>query len=436
MIESDGYAKYWATYWAEVIAAKITDRRGMLAYRPFEEWMTEQIKLNRGWDKIAHDLVCAEGQVVPGEKGDGRTFLMLAHLGPDAPVERAAEVSRIFLGMQIQCAQCHDHPSDIWKREQFHEFAAYFARTGDRLVPAGDMKFGIRVFGKFFGEHKMPSKEDPAKGTNIQPKFLDGREGPKFANDQKRREALSIVMVENENPWFAASYVNRIWSKLLGQGFYQPIDDIGPQKEAVHHETLLRLVGAFQGSNYDTREFLRSVIHSNAYQREARLGKTQDEHLLFAAVYPSRLSAESLWENLSETMEGVGGPFARFVKVNPLFFARSYEGQFKSQFKFDPSAKPDEVEGAVAQALWFMNNPQIEDKIKVKGNNILVKLLKENPQDDLALKALYLKMLAREPSFTEQSKCMQYIRNAINRETAYEDLLWALINTTEFQSRR
>ena len=436
LLESEEYSRYWSQYWAEVISAKVTDRRGLLAYRPFEDWMALQLKNNTPWNQIAHELITAEGEVMPGDKSDGRTFLMLGHLGPDAPVERASEVSRIFLGIQIQCAQCHDHPSDIWKREQFHEFAAYFARTGDRLVPAGNMRFGLRVHGRFFGEHKMPSKEDPAKGTTVHPRFLDGSEGPKNASDKKRREALVASMTSQDNPWFAAAYVNRIWGKLLGQGFYQPIDDMGPQKELVQQEAFLRLVGAFQAMKYDGKAFLRLVLNTKAYQRQTRIGETQEEHLLFAAVYPSRLDAEAFWQSLNDALGQVGGPFASFNRLNPLFFARSYEGQFRNQFKFDPSFRPDEVEGSVAQALWMMNNPQIEEKILAKPGNFLGKLLKDFPDDGQALRILYSRVLSRLPLAGEEERCKSHLASAKSREEGFEDLLWALINTTEFQSRR
>lgn len=436
LLASDAFARYWAGYWAEVISAKVTDRRGMLAYRPFEDWMTEQLEKNTPWDQVARELITAEGEVMPGDKSDGRTFLMLGHLGPDAPLERASEVSRIFLGIQIQCAQCHDHPSDVWKREQFHEFAAYFARTGDRLVPAGNMRFGLRVHGKFFGEHKMPSKEDPAKGTLMQPKFLNGTEGPKNANDKKRRASLVDAIVSQENPWFAASYVNRVWGRLLGQGFYQPIDDIGPQKELVQQPAFLRLVGAFQAMKYDTRAFLKLALSSNAYQRQTRLGETQDEHLLFAAVYPSRLDADAFWLSLNDTLGQIGGPFASFNRLNPLFFGRSYEGQFKNLFKFDPSFKPDEIEGAVAQALWMMNNPQIEERIRAKPGTFLTRVLGEFPDDAQVLRIVYARALARTPSDAELARCKAHIAQAKSREEAFEDILWALVNTTEFQSRR
>ncbi|MFN6051769.1 MAG: DUF1553 domain-containing protein, partial [Planctomycetia bacterium] len=224
--------------------------------------------------------------------------------------------------------------------------------------------------------------------------------------------------------------------KLLGQGFYQPIDDMGPQKELVQQEAFLRLVGAFQAMKYDSKAFLRLVLNTKAYQRQTRIGETQEEHLLFAAVYPSRLDAEAFWQSLNDALGQVGGPFASFNRLNPLFFAPSYEGQFRNQFKFDPSVKPDEVEGSVAQALWMMNNPQIEEKILARPGNFLGKLLKDFPDDVQALRILYSRVLSRLPLAGEEERCKSHLARAKNREEAFEDILWALINTTEFQSRR
>jgi hypothetical protein len=235
-------------------------------------------------------------------------------------------------------------------------------------------------------------------------------------------------MTSQDNPWFAAAYVNRIWGKLLGQGFYQPIDDMGPQKELVQQDAFLRLVGAFQGMKYDSKAFLRLVLNTTAYQRITRLGITPDEHLLFAAVYPSRLDAGAFWQSLNDALGQVGGPFASFN--------RSYEVQFLNQFKFDPSFKPDEVEGSVAQALWMMNNSQIEEKILARPGNFLGKLLKDFPDDVQALRILYSRVLSRLPLAGEEERCKSHLARAKNREEAFEDILWALINTTEFQSRR
>src|SRR5262249_1328546 len=133
LLAGDEYARHWARYWREVIAAPVTDRRGSALGRAFEEWMTTQLKENKGWGEIVRAMITAEGGCRFDDDGqNGAVFLLASHFGNDSANEQAAEVSRIFLGIQIQCAQCHDHPTDQWKRVQFHELAAYFARETPR----------------------------------------------------------------------------------------------------------------------------------------------------------------------------------------------------------------------------------------------------------------------------------------------------------------
>src|SRR5262249_11509890 len=135
LLESEEYARHWARYWRDVIATRLTDRRGTILARNFETWMTEQGKANKSWGEIARAMITASGQVRFDEPDkNGAAFFLLSRLGADAVNERTAETSRVFLGIRIQCAQCHDHPSDQWKRVQFHEMAGYFARLRERPI--------------------------------------------------------------------------------------------------------------------------------------------------------------------------------------------------------------------------------------------------------------------------------------------------------------
>lgn len=443
LLDSPDFPKYWGHYWTEVIAAKVSDKRGLRAYEPFQKWMTAQIKKNTPWDQVAHDIITAVGQVIPSEKkgqyiGKGPTFLMMAHLGPDAPIERASEVSRIFLGIQIQCAQCHDHKTDIWKREQFHEFAAYFSRTSHKVAFAkSDFSkskgFGFRIFGNDNGEHMMSSLSDPSKSSLVHPKFLDGKPGPKNATDKVRRESVAKSITSKNNPWFAAAYVNRVWGKLLGQGFAQPIDDIGPNKDFVQQKAFLRLAGAFQALNYDCKEFLRLVLNTEAYQRNILIGDTQYEHLLFAGLYPARLDAYSLIGSLNSALDLTSGKSSSGKRV---LFEGGFRKNFENEFDYDPSLPPDEVESSMAQALFMINNVRIDQIIQYKTSSFLENLLKEYPDDEKALSALFIKVLCRFPVEFEKVKFQNYLLKSKKRNEGFEDILWALINTTEFQSRR
>ncbi|MCI0681523.1 MAG: DUF1549 and DUF1553 domain-containing protein [Gemmataceae bacterium] len=442
LLATEDFAKHWSLYWRDVITSKVADQRLNLLTRHFEKWLFEQINANRKWSAITRDLLTATGDVRYADADEnGQAFFMVSRRGADAVTELAAETSRIFLGIQIQCAQCHDHPSDVWKRQQFHEFAAYFARSRERPIFEEKKLKGSRVVSLPFGEHAMPDKDNPGKkGRALQPKFIDGKgprsKGFKGLTDLERRTALADAIVSKQNPWFAGAFVNRMWGELMGQAFYQPIDDLGPEKEAMMPEVLARVAGSFRGSDYDVKGLFRDLMTSETYQRQIRPGESPDEHLLFASRNLARLSANALWMSLVDVLGQLGqpprgmgalGPFARFAGLEPLF---------KQEFGFDPSSKAEEVEGSVSQALLLMNNPTINQKIQARGSNLLARILSSYSQDDEAVRMVYLRALARRPTDRELARCREHIRTAGSRAEAFEDILWALINSTEFQTKR
>jgi hypothetical protein len=441
LLASDEFAKHWGLYWRDVITSKVADQRLNFFTPHFEKWIVEQIKSNRKWSEITRDMLTATGEVRNADiDKNGQAFFMISRRGADSVTEIAAETSRIFLGIQIQCAQCHDHPSDVWKRQQFHEFAAYFARSRERPIFEEKKIKGSAVVSLPFGEHAMPDKDNPTKkGRPVQPRFIDGKGPPskgfKGLSDADRRSALADAIVSKKNPWFAGAFANRMWGELMGQAFYQPIDDLGPEKEAMMPEVLARVAGSFRGSDYDVKELFRTLMNSETYQRQIRPGESPDQHLLFASHNRARLSANALWMSLVDVLgsmsqgpRGAGfGPFARFAGLEALF---------KQEFGYDPSTRAEEVEGSVSQALLMMNNPTINQKIQAKGTNLLARILSSYTQDDEALRMVYLRALARRPTDRELARCREHLRVAGSRAEGFEDILWALINSTEFQTKR
>lgn len=441
LLESDAFARHWAHYWRTVFSAQLADPRSSFFARTFETWMKEQFQKNASWAEISTAILTAEGSLRFDEPSkNGAAFVLASHRGADAASERAAQVSRVFMGIQIQCAQCHDHPFDQWKRVQFHELAAYFARVRERPIFENMRIAGVQLVSVRFGEHDMPSKEDPKKSTAIGPRFLNG-DAPtgNDLGDQKRREALAKSITDKNNYWFAGAYVNRIWGVLMGQSFYEPVDDMGPQKPAVFPSVLTRLTGSFRGSDYNVKTLFRDIMNSQTYQRQIRLSDP-DEHLHFAAAYPTRLPADALWQSLLNVLGDLGGPrFGGFFRPGggPGMMGRGgLEGMFKQEFSFDPSLRADEVENSIPQALLLMNNPEINRKIQATGTNVLARILSEQSSDAEALRTLYLRTLARNPTERELEKCRKYITSTGNRAEAFEDILWALLNSTEFQTKR
>jgi hypothetical protein len=443
VLNSEEYAKHWARYWRDVFLAATTNPQNRVLIPSFESWLTEEFAKNRSWGEMAREIITAEGEIKFDDPSkNGQLFMLVSHRGVDTPSELAAETSRIFMGIQIQCAQCHDHPSDQWKRVQFHELAAYFARVrgGQPIRTAMTPPTGFRLAVAPRGEHEMPSKEDPKKTFETYPVFLDGKAAGKNLGDHERRQALANSIVGKDNYWFAGAYVNRIWGELMGQSFYQPVDDMGPKKEAVFPTVLTRLTGAFRGNNYNMKAMFRAILNSDTYQRQIRLGESADQHLHFAAAYPTRLRPDALWESLVTVLGSLGPtppPGAmRPMGMGPYARAGGLEVLFKEEFNFDPSMKSDEVEGSIPQALLMMNNPQINQRIQARGSNVLGRILTSYPKDDEALRMVYLKTLARKPTDSEHEKALKYVAKVGNRQEAFEDLLWALLNSTEFQTKR
>jgi hypothetical protein len=313
----------------------------------------------------------------------------------------------------------------------------------------------------------MPDRDDPKKGLTMNPKFLDGKPpagakpvpsksvpinpkggfgGPKGGfgggggmGDDARRKALADQITDKNNPWFAAAFVNRMWGELMGQSFYAPVDDLGPQKDAMMPVVLARVSGSFRGNDYDIKQLFRDIMTSETYQRQIRSGDSGDDHLLFATRNPVRMNGNAMWQSLIGTLGPIGpagkggaapgmGPFGRF--------GGGLEQQIKNEFAYDPSTKAEEIEGSISQALILMNNPQINAKIKAQGTNILARILKEHADDGDALRVVYLRTLARRPTDREVTRLREHIKTVNNRAEAYEDILWALINSTEFQMKR
>ena len=453
LLETDGYARHWACYWRDVVSCRITNRRSMGLTRSFEEWLYEQFRDDRNWGEITRDILTAEGelrfsssvspdsalvkqpdwQARPNSKG-GELFFLVAH-DTDEAEERAAETSRVFLGIQIQCAQCHDHFTEPWKRSQFHELAAYFSRIKYQQLFDNKKLVGVQLVTVPDREHKMVSLEDPESFSVIHPRFLDGRSPDRSLSDQARRQALADVVVDKQNYWFAAAFVNRVWGELMGESFYKNVDDMGLVKEVIFADVLTRLAGAFRGTDYDIKEIFRAITNSETYQHQYHHGERSGERLGLVASCPAPLRADVLWDSL-EYVLGPLGSSQYHTRGGKRFNTSILEGKFKAEFDFDPSLKHEEVEGTIPQSLFLMNNAALNKRIKAAGKNLLSRVLKDSPDDAEAVSSIYLRALARRPTDLEQSKCRAYIDRIENRAEAFEDILWALINSTEFQTKR
>jgi hypothetical protein len=442
------YGVNWARYWRDVIFYRRVEDRALIAANALEADLSARFNENAPWDAVAAEFITATGDV----REVGATALIMAQDGRTE--ETTAEVARIFLGVQIQCAQCHDHPYDRWKREQFHELAAFFPRIGVRQVQSTTQR-SFAVFAndrtpprnmmrnnenRPTPEHYMPDLDDPAApGTRMQPRFfLTDAELPLGAADSVRRASLARWLTANE--WFAKALVNRLWGELVGEGFYEPIDDLGPDRTASAPRTLDLLAAQFRASGYDVKWLFETILATDAYQRESRPRRSVGAGVAFAANVPQPLRADQLYNAVLSAFDrnddpanarrrrggGGGGGMGR---------NRGPRGEFAETFGYDPSDPRDAIAGSIPQVLAMMNSEQVAAGARA-GRGVLKRLVAEIPADDALVHELYLQTLSREPTGEELAIALKYIADVGRRNEAVEDLMWALVNSAEFRHRR
>jgi Protein of unknown function (DUF1549)/Protein of unknown function (DUF1553) len=450
LLASPDYAENWARYWRDVFQFHASNTNPIQVRFPvLEDWLVAELARNAPWDEVATALITAVGR----NDTSGPANFLMAHSAE--PVELAGEVSRVFMGVQIQCAQCHDHPTDPWTRKQFHEFAAFFAglRQPRRVVPGEGQLPVFEVTVQRFPRYTMPDLKDPQTQIPVPARFFLASTEPPLASglttDQRRALAASFVTGQ-DNLWFAKAFVNRIWYALIGTGFYNPVDDLGPTRSAVAPEVLEAVASQWQQGGYDVHWLFRTILNTKTYQREVRsLGSPNQA--LFASSCPVRLRSDQLLDALTQALDlpldtppgGPGmGPGRGQGGADPLavlYRRRLFNPrvQFGVLFGVDPSTPNEDVLGTIPQALYLMNSPQLNRAIDGSAKQtVLGQILAGTDDDRDALEALYLRVLARRPGVAEVEVCSDYLATVGNRTEAFEDIFWNLINSTEFISRR
>ncbi len=449
LLANPQYGQNWARYWRDVILSRKLEDRASIVANPLVVTLTDKFNENQSWDKLAAEFITATGDV----RENGETAIELAQEGRTE--ETTAEMSRIFLGIQIQCAQCHDHKTDRWTREQFHEFAAFFPRIAVRPVqspvrrsfevvsddrpdngrrPNADNRRGKP-------EHYMPNLDNPtAPGTKMQPKFfLTSAKMPFGTPDAERRGTVAKWMTQN--PWFATAFVNRIWGELVGEGFYQPIDDMGPDRKPSAPKTVELLSRGFAANDFDIKWLFRTICATDAYQRESRPRREVDG-TPFAATVAQPLRSDQLFDALlsaldSPEQEAQQTRRGRPEGGKPYGPNASVRGSFEVAFGYDPSDPRETVNASIPQALALMNGVRINLGVRAIGNDTMLgRLLESTTDNNAVVEDLYLRTFSRQPTDKEMTTALAYCKSTKNRPAVFEDLLWALLNSSEFSHRR
>ncbi len=434
LLESAEYGIRWAHYWRDTISARVPPPElTFLDYGLFEEWLAAELNANRSWAEIVREILTATG---PVKENPAATFVGY-HQGN--AVKLGAETARIFLGLQLQCAECHDHPYDDWTREEFHQMASFFARAEGKLGKVQDGT-GTIVSDRGKGEYSMPNAVDVnEKGTPMQPVLTTGEGLPLGKPDMARRQRLANLITLPDNPWFARAYVNRIWAKLMGRGFFEPVDDMGPYKEHLLPEVHDALTTHFLATGCDIKDLFRLIVSTRAYQRQLPIAQSKDD-ILASGPVAERLRGDVLFDALVmatglPNVTPEKKPATKAFRFPPP--PKSTRDLVVDAFIADPSLPEAEQPRTMGQAMFLMNNKQLQAQINADPDSgtQLSRLLTDYPDDSAAIEQLFLQVLARRPSQREVTIATEHIQQVGQRGPAFEDLLWGLVNTVEFTTR-
>jgi hypothetical protein len=434
LLAGDAYAVNWARYWRDTLTYHTPASGNYLRWQLFDQWLTEQVRRNRPWNEIVTALVTATGindECAP-------VNYLTAQFGN--PVEIAATTSRVFLGVQLQCAQCHDARTEPWKREQFHELVAFFGRA--KIIQHKDVDgrgTPYAIEGREEGDYYMTDKKNPSRLIAMKPRFLTGESAAADSSDRERRAALARFLTSPKNPWFARAYVNRTWTSLMGWGFYPTVNDLGSGRAPLYPEVLDLLAAEWTATGYDMRWLFRTLANTQVYQRHVQ-PRHESESIPRLAVCPSRLRPEQIFDSLvkalgfNEDDKTIPAPapssapaVARHTGLRNMIY---------QAFKVDPSLPADEVQGTIPQALLMMNSVLVNTFVSAKNKTFLADLLSKNRTDDEILRAMYERTLARKPRPEEVAICKRYLKKVSNRKEALEDIYWSLLNSTEFLTKK
>ncbi len=407
LVDSESFIDFWTMKLADLFLLNGKSEPADAYY----SWLRGQVASRVPYDQLVRALLTAKGELT---KVGPANFSTLAN----DPRDFSEHVARMFLGSQVACARCHAHPSDRWTQEDYHQFAAYFARLRheDGLVQ-------IAARGEV---------DHPKTGKPVSPKPLGGSAAiPDPAAD--RRAALAEWMISPDNSRFSSAFVNRVWKHLFGRGLVEPVDDMRPTNPPTHPELLEALAADFSKHRYDLRHLIREIVSSRAYQlTSATRGVNRWDDRLYSHAYAKELPAAVFADAVAQvtgvpdTFEGYPAGTRAVQLFTPATISPELDvlGRCLRKGPCDGSAGGG---GGLARALHLINGSTINDKL----TGGIMESLRDLPSGDV-VEELYCRALTRPPRPEEYDEWKGVLDQAPERFEAAQDLLWTLLNSREF----
>jgi hypothetical protein len=424
LLDREEYADYWSMFWSDILRVD-KSRIGPQAAVAMTRWLRRQFAENRPYDEMVRELIAARGSTT----AEGPAAFYKAVEGPEA---LARSTSQVFLGVRIECAQCHHHPFERWGQEDYFALTGFF--TSVRLAP-------LATGGELVFAREGHDLNHPRTGATVPTRALGAAAEPLDARHD-RRERLAQWMTAPENPYFARALANRLWAHYFGRGLVMPIDDLRATNPASNELVLDELSNHLRGVKYDLKAFTRTLLNSHVYQLSSAPSETNaadEQNFSHAAEKP--LGAEILLDAISQAT-GAAEKFnglpqgVRAIQIwdsqMPSYFLRVFGRPTRTSVcECERSNDP-----SIAQVLHLMNSPEVLGKIQSAGGRARQLAASETPASAI-IEELYLSTLSRLPQPREMAALSESFASSTgDRREAIEDLLWALLNSREFLSIR
>jgi len=410
LLDDPLYVNHFTHVWRAILLsqASAADLRPLIPY--LEAWLRRNVRDNVPYDVMVRSLLTMPlgdrltSSSTPAEEPTPLAFYQANELKPE---NLASAASRIFLGVNLECAQCHNHPFADWKQDQFWQMAGFFAGV-ERLRLDNAMAAA---------PERIERRELTIPGTDrvVLARFLDGS-SPDWSPATRPREALADWMISRDNQYFARAAVNRLWAHFFGHGIVDPLDEMGGRVAASQPELLDELARQFVASGFDVRFLIRAITSSNAYQHSSqRTHASQDDWTAFARMHSRGMTPEQLFDSLA-------------------LATGCDESQRERVFgEFSSLDRPTETQTTILQALLMMNGRLTSSATSLTEGGTLAAIADAPFLDEREkIETLLLATLSRPPTAVELARFKAYLSQASALRSGLEDIFWVLLNSSEF----
>ena len=400
----------------------------------FRKWLADRFARNESYDRWVRDLLLAEEE--------GPAMFYVQHR--NQPEEATVAVTRIFLGTQLQCARCHDHPFESWTQRDFYGMTGFFVRLVVVNQTTGK-KRGFAIAEKSTGEvlftGAVKDRKPGQKGEPIKPRFLGGPAleepaAPRGSsapapNKSKtilkplfsRKEKMAAWVAAADNPYFARALVNRVWAQFLGRGLVHPVDDLSEKKKPSHPELLKALTRQFTEHKFDLKWLIREIVNSETYQLGARGASTEAMPAWYERARVRPLSAEELLAAFCTST----GYDAQLLKT------RSATTAYIQRFFGEPTNGRGEFQGGLSEHLFLNNSSNLREMIARRKGNLTDQVLSSKEPWDRRVDQMFLAVLTRLPRAEERARFVAHLTSEKKADALVEEAVWVLLNTAEFR---